>query len=309
MCRTDGLDLYRACGRMTGTAPDTIGHPDREGSELEEPRRLAPTTDVTRDLYLRSGNRCAYPGCNQPLMRPDGVLIGEIAHIEAVMPTGPRFRALMTNEERRTFGNLLLLCGNHHTVVDADPDTWTVAKLQELKAAHEAIYTGAIDRLRSTVGDITEGTPWQPATNLGMLPYIGKLGPDEIAASIEVMNGFARRLATVPVGARSVLTLIVSRGNETASTSDAEVAIPWPLLQQVADCSPQELRDYIAVLEHAQLAWPYDPEDGTVPLVAAGNSTPGNGWEIMVELKEITGSDNAVVRRVLVDLDFTAFDA
>jgi hypothetical protein len=34
-----------------------------------------------------------------------------------------------------------------------------VAKLQELKAMPEAIYTGAIDRLRSTVGDLTEGTP------------------------------------------------------------------------------------------------------------------------------------------------------
>ncbi len=264
--------------------------------------------EVARDLYLRSGNRCAHPACNEPLMRSDAILVGEIAHIEAAMPTGPRFRASMTNEERRGFSNLLLICANHHTVIDADPDTWTVAKLQALKAAHEAIYTGTIDRLRSTVGDITQGTPWQPATNLGMLPYIGKLGPDEIAGSIEVMNGFACRLATVPVGARSVLALVVSHGNQIASTSSAEVAILWPLLQQVADCSLQELRDYIAVLEHAQLAWPYDPEDGTVSLVVAGNSTPGNGWEIMVELKEIAGSDNAVVRRVLVDLDFTAFD-
>lgn len=57
----------------------------REDRQLEEPKRLAPTTDVTRDLYLRSGNRCAYPDCNQPLMRSDGVLVGEIAHIEAAM--------------------------------------------------------------------------------------------------------------------------------------------------------------------------------------------------------------------------------
>jgi hypothetical protein len=48
-------------------------------------------------------------------MGEDGILVGEIAHIEAAMPDGPRFRKEMTNEERRAFANLLLLCGVHHT--------------------------------------------------------------------------------------------------------------------------------------------------------------------------------------------------
>jgi hypothetical protein len=284
----------------------------REDRELEEPKRLAPTMETARDLYLRSGNRCAYPGCNQPLMRSDGVLVGEIAHIEAAMEGGPRFRAGMTNEERRAFANLLLICRIHHTVIDTNLETWTVAKLQELKARHEAIYTGAVDRLRSTVGDLTEGTPWQPATNLRRLPFGFKLTDEEIASSLEVMNGFARRLAAVPVGARSVLALILNRGDLITSFSSwmSEAAIPWPLLQQIADCSEQELRDYIAVLEHAKLAWPHDPEDDTVSLIIVGNSTGETGWKIMLELKELSESesDSTLIRRVLVDLDFTAFD-
>ena len=77
-------------------------------------------------------------------MTTDGVLVGEIAHIEAAKPEGPRFRESMTDEDRRASANLLLLCGTHHTIIDGDPATWTVKKLQGLKASHEAVYTGAV---------------------------------------------------------------------------------------------------------------------------------------------------------------------
>ena len=94
----------------------------------------------------------------------------------------------------------------------------------------------------------------------------------------------------MPVGARSVLALILNRGDLITSFSSwmSEAAIPWPLLQQIADCSEQELRDYIAVLEHAKLAWPHDPEDDTVSLIIVGNSTGETGWKIMLELKELS---------------------
>jgi hypothetical protein len=232
-------------------------------------------------------------------MRSDGVLVGEIAHIEAAMPGGPRFRATMTNEERRAFANLLLICRTHHAIIDTDLESWTVGKLQALKASHEAIYTGAIDRLRSTVSDVTEGTGWQSATNLGRLPDVGDLNADEVAETIEVMNEYARRLAAVPVGARSVLALIVSRGKASEWPSrGTEVSILWPLLKQLANCPERELRDYIAILEEAELAWPWDPEDADAEIVA-GNSTTGKGWPVLVELKQMAGSDSALIRGCL----------
>jgi hypothetical protein len=281
---------------------------------MEIPKRLTPTAEVTRDLYLRSGNRCAYPGCNQPLMTADGVLVGQIAHIEAALTDGPRFRSIMSNEERRGFANLILLCPTHHAVIDRDSTTWTVQRLQALKADHEAIYTGAIDRLRSTVGDITEGTSWRSATNLGRLPLHGSQSlPDELAAdflagNLEVLNGFARRLASLPVGARSVLALIVSRGDPTGFWGDGEVAIPVPVLEQIANCPKEELYDHMAVLEHAELATSDEEFTDVVPTIIARNSTPTFGWKIMADLKEMAAGDASIIRRVLVELDFTAFD-
>jgi hypothetical protein len=276
---------------------------------MEIPQRLTPTSSVARDLYLRSGNRCAFPGCSQPLMTQGGILVGEIAHIEAALASGPRFRASMTNEERRAFGNLLLMCGTHHTVIDKDLDTWTVEHLIELKKAHEAIYTGAVDRLRSTVGDITEGTKWRSASNLGRLPAGDfDLSPEEIAASIEIINKFAERLATLPLGARSVLALIVSRGDETGWAGDHEVAIPVPLLEHIADCSRQELYDHISILEHAELV-DYSDEYDEPPKFYARNSSPTMGWKIMADLRRIANNNPSIVRQALVELDFTVFDA
>lgn len=55
---------------------------------METPKkRLTPRPDVTRRLYLASGNRCAFPQCEQALMGSDAVLVGEIAHIEGALPT------------------------------------------------------------------------------------------------------------------------------------------------------------------------------------------------------------------------------
>lgn len=275
----------------------------------ETPKRLTPTGSVTRELYLRSGNRCAYPGCVQPLMTADGVLVGEIAHIEAALPEGKRFRKAMTNEERRQAQNLLLLCGTHHTVVDTDDLTWTVAELQSLKARHEAIYTGAIDRLRSTVGDTTDGVTWCPALNAQAIRGMDGLTEEELTESLETLNEFARRLAAVPLGARTVLAIIVARGTPASVSFGAEVDIPGPVLEQLASCSQRELRQYLQVLEHFELvAVDFEPFEGPW-MVSARNSTPTIGWPVMKDLRELATRMEGAVRRAIVDLDFTVFDA
>jgi tetratricopeptide (TPR) repeat protein len=70
-------------------------------------------------------------------MTTGGVLVGEIAHIQGALPDSPRFNPDMTNEQRRGYDNLILMCGTHHTIIDDDVDHWTVAKLLELKRDHE----------------------------------------------------------------------------------------------------------------------------------------------------------------------------
>jgi len=92
--------------------------------------------DVKR-LFSLSGNRCAFPKCECAIAE-SGSLVGEICHIKADRPDGPRYDKTQTEDERQGFDNLILMCANHHKVVDDDTDAYTVERLRSMKLAHES---------------------------------------------------------------------------------------------------------------------------------------------------------------------------
>ena len=92
---------------------------------------------VMKRLFGCSGNQCAFPTCKAPVVDGSTVL-GEVCHIAGAGSNGPRYDATQTDEERNGFDNLILLCPNHHTVIDADLESYTVERLQKMKKEHEA---------------------------------------------------------------------------------------------------------------------------------------------------------------------------
>src|SRR5438067_1695875 len=84
-----------------------------------------------RKLFARSGNRCAFSDCRR-LLTADGsppdrtVVLGEMAHIVAERLQGPRGNSPMPLSERNRAENLVLLCNNHHQLVDSQPQTYAV---------------------------------------------------------------------------------------------------------------------------------------------------------------------------------------
>jgi hypothetical protein len=46
-------------------------------------QRLAPKGETLRELFLRSGNLCAYPGCSKFMLSENGKFVGQLRHIEA----------------------------------------------------------------------------------------------------------------------------------------------------------------------------------------------------------------------------------
>jgi hypothetical protein len=100
-------------------------------------------------LWGRAGGRCSFDGCNQELIEDatvadDESLVGDIAHVVAESPEGPRGESHLTPEERDKYANLILLCKRHHKVVDDQENTYTVEVLQAMKAAHEARVRAAL---------------------------------------------------------------------------------------------------------------------------------------------------------------------
>jgi tetratricopeptide (TPR) repeat protein len=106
------------------------------------------------------------------MMTASGVLVGEIAHIQGALPASPRFNPDMTNEQRRKYENLLMLCGTHHTIIDNDVDKWTVSKLQDLKRTHEAAAT-AINELAPELRASASVLPIE-AMVAGGPPFVGR---------------------------------------------------------------------------------------------------------------------------------------
>jgi hypothetical protein len=239
-------------------------------------------------------------------MGEDGILVGEIAHIEAAMPDGPRFRKEMTNEERRAFANLLLLCGVHHTKVDHKKNEWSVGRLTELKKKHEAIYTNVAEKLRSAIVDETEGNSWTLPSNLnGITSDVGfGLSPEQLEAEIELVDRLARRLASLSVNTREVLALIINRGKETSLQGEFEITLA--LLKSIASGSDNDLHEQLIILEETKFIW-IDPDERPLTIIVRVALEPED-WKLFQEIKTAAAGNPEQVRRVLVELDFTVLE-
>jgi hypothetical protein len=75
------------------------------------------------------------------LFDQSGALIADVCHIAGDKPGAKRYDPLQTEEQRQGFNNLIVLCANHHRVIDSDEVTYTRPALRQMKRAHEASAT------------------------------------------------------------------------------------------------------------------------------------------------------------------------
>lgn len=91
-------------------------------------------------LWGRAANRCAYCRCELALdatETDDESIVGDVCHIVASEPSGPRGDSSLLPERRDEYDNLILLCKVHHKLVDDQPNTYTVECLRKMKVIHE----------------------------------------------------------------------------------------------------------------------------------------------------------------------------
>lgn len=94
---------------------------------------MGTTNKDIKKLYGLSAGQCNI--CKKNLFDSD-VHIGEMAHVIAKSPIGPRGEKL--NEDiRDSYQNLVLLCANHHKEVDQNPEKYTIELLHNIKKNHE----------------------------------------------------------------------------------------------------------------------------------------------------------------------------
>lgn len=148
--------------RKTGAAAKT--HKKKTATRLEVPEW------IQLRLWVKSGGRCEFKGCNEDLytemitLKPDK--LANIAHIVGAKPDGPRGDDPLPLGERNSFDNLMLVCLPHHSHFDKRfAKDYPVELLRKWKREHEERVEwllslppnlkSKIVRLRSKIGEET----------------------------------------------------------------------------------------------------------------------------------------------------------
>lgn len=132
-----------------------------------EPEVSGSVTVPTRtQLWAKAGGRCQYAGCNASLLGDlvsgnQKLIRALVAHIVSAKPNGPRGDTLRSPLLVDEIGNLMLLCYEHHRLIDVEDEAGhPEVRLLAMKAAHEErieILTGLTDDRQTHV--LTFGAP------------------------------------------------------------------------------------------------------------------------------------------------------
>lgn len=112
---------------------------------MKKPKGNKPSRDIDSverlKLWVKSGGRCAFPGCTQYLLKGGYTEyewpIGDMAHIVGHSKKGPRGTAKLPLRKRNLEKNLILLCPTHHREVDRLAKKYGIGKVVEFKRTHE----------------------------------------------------------------------------------------------------------------------------------------------------------------------------
>lgn len=214
-----------------------------------------PSVKTVKRLCLVSGNQCAFPKCGEPMVLGTSI-VGEICHIKAANPDGPRHDPIQNEEERHGFDNLLLLCRPHHKIIDDDPIAYTVDRLTLMKHTHEA-----------SVGEMKEAEAATAATLLVGVNQSGGLMAGQVHAhTINIHTAdrhpdmAALRAYFVPELARITARQIWAMGRIVPNYSITSHGKPHLPGDTWISLLPSEPDLYPTAPEFQRLA----PEDGTL---------------------------------------------
>lgn len=93
-----------------------------------------PSAATRIRLFADCAGYCQNPACAQQLFvetaKGEPIHFAEMAHILAASDAGPRSSADLTEAERGSYDNLILLCANCHTIIDKAPDDYPDAMIK-----------------------------------------------------------------------------------------------------------------------------------------------------------------------------------
>jgi|694.fasta_scaffold58807_1 hypothetical protein len=273
----------------------------------ERVQRLQPKGETLRELYLKSGNQCAYPDCTRLMIDSEGTFIGQVCHIEAAEEGGERFNESQTNEERRQFANLMLMCYEHHVKTD-DGQKYTVEVLREMKKAHEAKFTDIADAIGKAIADIGEGIPLEaPQTLQRMNEILGWGHSDEdLASKRKELMDMAVKVQKLPIRTRQLLVVVISRLKRHVLSNnryDYDHEIQFREIAEAANLDDLYLLEHVNILAKYDIGLVYKDNGRIISLKFCKS-----GWYLWGDLNEFCRRTGDPLRSIIVDLKFNLLD-
>lgn len=288
---------------------------------MEIAKRLKPLPDTVRYLFAHSGNVCAFPGCDHPLIDRNGLFVAQVCHIEAAEPGGERFNARMTNEERRHRKNLLLMCHRHHVETN-DVARFDVEHVRRIKEDHEGQYAAgklpvpetqfeeAVQAIvASSIVDQTKRTRLVPPQTLARwnreTSDDGRgLTPEELRGSLdEMLLPMLESLGKLPVDTRGVLLVVVERGEPYGG----DIGLPFHELEHATGADADLLSRHVETLRRYSIARMDDEwrENDVLMWVATWDL---DGWPFWRSLKDYSRDTGLALEDFIMELRFDLLD-
>lgn len=271
----------------------------------EKAKRLKPTVEVLRELYLKSGNQCAFPGCYNAMVDDNGNFIGQICHIEAAEAGGERFNPNMTNEERRAFDNLMLMCYEHHVVTN-DVVKYPVCELKRMKREHEEKFSSVIQKMRNSVIDYGIVNQYSKVVTCKRLSDVMEFGctDEENLENAKVLNGLIDKLVDVPIETRYLLAIMVTRSFDDMLGG---CMVPLHEIEAATGKNASFIMNHIEILNRRGVISEPDTDEYGRPFCNLYGDF-NSGWNYWGNIRDYCNMIGEPITKICVELDFSVFD-
>lgn len=270
----------------------------------EEVKRLMPSKEVLRELYLKSGNQCAFPGCTHLMMDSSGDFIGQICHIEAAEPGGERFNPGQSNEERRAFLNLMLMCHAHHKKTN-NVSIYPVDVLQRMKRDHENKFSDIISKLENSIGDLTVLQDYTYAENCKRLVefFNWRYDDEMLKGTAEEVNSKVDSLRKLPINTRNIFSIVLNRSSQLYWGR----GVTLHEIKEVTGLGESEVKKHLNLLNKYGFLSELEMDDGIHELVVL-ISDFSSGWPFWEDLKKFCNKEEIEIDEFIVQLNFKRLD-
>lgn len=274
-------------------------------------KRKTPDKDTVRELFLKSGNQCAFPGCQRLIMDSAGDYIAQLCHIEAAEEGGQRFNEASNDDEAAHFDNLMLMCYEHHVKTN-NVDEYSVERLKQLKKEHEDKFTDITEKISDGITNKSSSATASECSSIAKLNELLKYDyhDEDLELALADAKWLYQRISSLPYRTRQLLSIILSK--LTQKKIPARHGYRYYDSVSAFEVAETCYIEMTLLAEHVEVMWGYGiaafwPREFDQPASISLRDTP-NGYLEIADLRMFSELAGVPLDALVVELRFDLLD-